>query len=1066
MRKILLISFILSIIISFAQRQQQLSSFQIKNKKETNYNKYVKNYFNNLDKQKSIKNLKDIAKYDRPDLAAEFEFIKTLDPALGYVPTERLIKARKYAKTLLSTKASIPGVTWQERGPDNVGGRTRALMFDPNDSQNKKVWAGSVSGGLWYNNDITDPSQTWYSVNDFWANIAISYITYDPNNTNTFYVGTGEGWSSKMQRGAGIWKTTDAGTTWNQLTSTDNSDFHYVQKIIVTPTSRIIAATNQGLFISDDGGSNWTEKIINYFSDVEIASNGDIYAGEGKYGNDGYIYKSTNNGTDWTDISPGTGTPERIELACAPSNSSVVYAVASNGGHVEWMKKTIDAGANWLDITIPEYLSQSCDSSGDDFTRGQAWYNLIMMVHPTNEDYVLAGGIDIHRTTDGGANWESISYWTGACVTYVHADQHAMTYRPGNNNEAIFGCDGGVFYSNDAGNNGNNFAARNNGYNVTQYYGCAAENEPASNYFLAGAQDNGTQRYTQVGINSTTKATGGDGAFCFIDQDNSDIQITSYVYNNRYISTNGGGSFDALTSDYSGSFICPADYDSDANILYSSYDDNQLMISDIDASNYGVIIDIDSLGSNSASNIKISLYTNNTIFVGTYGGEMYKITDANTTPISTNIDVNNYLPDGYISGIDIAENENHLLITFSNYGLESVWETSDGGNTWLNKEGNLPDMPIRWCIFNPFDNNQAMLATDVGIWSTDNLSSASPQWEPTVAGLANVRCDMIKYRDADDLIAVATYGRGLFTTNSFGSQEPIAQFQSNFESACLVDTVIFTDISTNTPTYWSWTFTPSTVTFINGTDAHSQHPEVLFNNTGDYTVELFVSNPLGNDSEIKTNFITVNNTCEYAMTNGSVYTCDAIFYDPGYTDDYPTGQDFVYTIYPDAASSSIKVEFNSFHVESATNCIYDYLEIYDAANTSSGFIGKYCGTDNPGIITATNPQGALTFFFHADGGVEEFGWDATITCDITTIFNTDITETIFNIYPNPAKNNLQISINNIQDINEKLEIYNVYGKLVKQVNTTNYLLNIDISNLENGVYFIKIGNSNKKFIKL
>jgi len=1066
MKKIFISTLLIFAIISFAQRQEKLSSFDIKTKKENNYNKYVKSYFNNLEKQKHI-NLQDIPKQDRPDLAAEFEFIKTLDPALGYVPVERLVKARAYAKELLSQKTGISGVTWQERGPNNVGGRTRALMFDPNDSQNKKVWAGSVSGGLWYNNDITDTSSSWQNVNDFWANIAISNITYDPNNTNTFYVGTGEGWSNKMQRGAGIWKTTDGGTTWNQLASTDNSDFHYVQKIVITSTSRIIAATNEGIFISDDGGASWAQKIINYFSDVEIATNGDIYAGEGKYGNDGYIYKSTNNGDDWTDISPGTGTPERIELACAPSNTNVVYAVASNGGHVEWMKKTTDAGTNWIDITIPEYLDQSCDTSGDDFTRGQAWYNLIMMVHPTDENYVLAGGIDIHRTTDGGTNWESVSYWTGACATYVHADQHAMAYRPNHNNEAIFGCDGGVFYSDDIGNNGTNFVERNKDYNVTQFYACSAKNEPASNYFLAGAQDNGTQRFTQAGINSTTDATGGDGAFCFIDQDNPDIQITSYVYNNRYISTNGGGSFNTLTSDYSGSFICPADYDSDANILYSSYNANQLMISDIGNSNYGIVIDIDSLGSSSTCNIKVSPYTNNTIFVGTYGGGMYKITNANTTPVSVNIDVNNYLPDGYISSIDIAESENHLLITFSNYGLSSVWETTDGGNTWINKEGNLPDMPIRWCLFNPLDYNQALLATDIGVWSVDNLSATNLQWEPTVASLANVRCDMLKYRNADDLISVATYGRGLFTTDAFGSQEPIAQFEVNMENACLIDTIKFTDISTKQPTSWTWTITPSTFSFVNGTDANSQNPEIVFNATETYTIELYVSNTTGNDTETKTNFITINNNCEYTMTNGSVYTCGAVFYDSGYTDNYPAGQDFTYTIYPGASNSVVVAEFTSFDIEDATNCIYDYLEIYDAENTGSGFIGKYCGADNPGTITATNTQGALTFFFHADGGVEKSGWEANISCNVTNINESDFTNNnSFNIYPNPATNNLQITISNNQFNKKNIVIYDIYGQEVNRVLLLNNKATIDISNLPKAIYFVKIGGVSKKFVKL
>ena len=107
-------------------------------------------------------------------------------------------------------------------------------MWDPNTAN--KVWAGGVAGGLWYNTNITTNSTTWQVVDDFWANMAVTCITYDPTNTQVFYVGTGEGWyNSDAVQGAGIWKTTDGGTTWSQLASTDNSSFYRVQKVAVPP---------------------------------------------------------------------------------------------------------------------------------------------------------------------------------------------------------------------------------------------------------------------------------------------------------------------------------------------------------------------------------------------------------------------------------------------------------------------------------------------------------------------------------------------------------------------------------------------------------------------------------------------------------------------------------------------------------------------------------------------------------------------------------------------------------------------------------------------------------------
>jgi hypothetical protein len=203
------------------------------------------------------------------------------------------------------------------------------------------------------------------------------------------------------------------------------------------------------------------------------------------------------------------------------------------------------------------------------------------------------------------------------------------------------------------------------------------------------------------------------------------------------------------------------------------------------------------------------------------------------------------------------------------------------------------------------------------------------------------------------------------------------------------------------------------------------------------------------------------------MTNGSLYTCDALFYDPGYTDDYPAGQDFVYTIYPSSPNSNVKVQFNSFNVEYDSNCIYDYLEIYNAENTSSGFIGQYCGTNNPGTITASNPLGALTFYFHADGGVEEFGWDATVSCeDIVTSINEN-SDNSFRIYPNPANTYVQVESKNLKG--ESIKVFDITGKIVKSTIINSYneeLVTIDISDLEKGVYFIKINSSSQKFIKL
>jgi hypothetical protein len=141
--------------------------------------------------------------------------------------------------------------------------------------------------------------------------------------------------------------------------------------------------------------------------------------------------------------------------------------------------------------------------------------------------------------------------------------------------------------------------------------------------------------------------------------------------------------------------------------------------------------------------------------------------------------------DGYISSIDVEKgNSNHLLVTVSNYGVVSVRESTDGGLNWTNVEGNLPDIPVRWGMFNPLNNDQALIATELGVFSTDDLNSTSTNWVSNNSGLAKVRVDMLKYRSSDYTLVAATHGRGIFTT-TLASQAPAttASIEQNTETA-------------------------------------------------------------------------------------------------------------------------------------------------------------------------------------------------------------------------------------------------------------------------------------------
>ncbi len=739
--------------------------------------------------QANQKKVKKIPKKDRIDLAMKQEFELTKDPATNTVPRERLAAARAYQQqefTRQSQLRAVPGLQWQERGPTNIGGRTRALIFDKSDVLNRRVWAGSVGGGLWRCNDITAATPVWTRVNDLLPNLAISTLAQHPAVTSTMYAGTGEGWFNiDFIQGGGIYRTTDGGLNWallpNTIVTPANIKFRFVQKIVVKADGTVFAATrDDGLQRSTDGGLNWTRVLGGGTgggasvrgADVEIAANGNIYCSLGIFSTDG-IFRSTDNGATWTKIYTSLADEQRIELACAPNDADYVYAlVQRNTNGIKKVMRTTNATValpTWTTLVNPTGCMANTGAAITDFTNGQAWYNLIAAVDPSNRDIVMIGGLDIYRTTNGGTTgWTQLSRWANAfCapLPVVHADIHAITYA--NSNRALIGNDGGVYLTD---NGGTTFTSKNNSYNVTQFYATAIH-PTATNTFLAGAQDNGTHRFTTAGLNATTEVTGGDGGFCHIDQTNGNFQLSSFTFNNYFRSTTGGGAgtWTQVFFGNIGSFINPTDFDNTADILYGGSNPGQYFRW-VAAGTTAAGVNVPAFAGANITHVMVANTVANRVYFGLDNGSVIRIDNANgAAPTSKTIRPANAL--GSVSCIAIDPNsvtEDRLLVTYSNYGVTSVWLTTDANSaltpTWASREGDLPDMPVRWAMFDPRSSNWAILATELGVWSTDDLTAAVTDWEPTNNNLANVRTDMLQYRASDKLIAAATHGRGLFTT--------------------------------------------------------------------------------------------------------------------------------------------------------------------------------------------------------------------------------------------------------------------------------------------------------------
>lgn len=801
----------------------------------------------------SNEELNNLPKYDRPDLADLHNFEMTKDPSLGYPPSERIYEAFEQTRKLTSKRRTTSEAKWVERGPNNFGGRTRAVMFDPNDPFAKKVWAAGVGGGLWVNEDILDEYSEWTPIDDFFGNISVCAMAYDPNSPQVFYFGTGEGWGNvDAIRGSGIWKSEDGGANWNQLPSTaEDPQFHFIQKIAVTNNSTLLAATKNsgGILRSTDGGETWNRVIEEMRgADIEIVDDL-IYASTG-VSSQGKMWKSQDDGKTWKDITPASGL-NRIEIGVHPNHPNTVYAVGASGGDIGGFYRSYDAGQSWKSIEIPSYYEQgSCTEGENDFARGQAWYDLIVGVDPVHKNSLIVGGIDLYKSTDGGIGWDLISYWTGACDVYVHADQHNFIFRPGYPDEALVANDGGLFYtknfSNPQDEGGPFFMPRNNGLNIAQFYSCAMINEAGRNYFLAGAQDNGSHQFFNPGVNSTNEITGGDGAFCFIDQDSPNFQITSYVYNSYWITTDFWETNKVVkTKDQTGRFINPAEYNSNTNTLFAAADDDAIVRYVIAEGEDIVpeILDVN-LSGQSISALTNSVYDNDIMYVGTGDGGIFKLSDINGGIVATSIS-NGLIPEEiYISSIAVGSTIDHLVVTASNYGIVSVYETKDGGVSWSEKEGNLPDIPIRWALFNPSNYEEVLLATELGVWATHEFSSESPAWIPINDGLANVRCDMLKYRGADGLVAVATHGRGLYTSDLF-STKAVPDF-TGVDLAYAGQAITFQNASIKGDSY-AWDFG-------DGRSSTDMNPTHIFEEPGVYDVSLALN---GDPDLVKTKEIRV-----------------------------------------------------------------------------------------------------------------------------------------------------------------------------------------------------------------
>ena len=245
------------------------------------------------------------------------------------------------------------------------------------------------------------------------------------------------------------------------------------------------------------------------------------------------------------------------------------------------------------------------------------------------------------------------------------------------------------------------------------------------------------------------------------------------------------------------------------------------------------------------------------------------------------------------------------------------------------------------------------------------------------------------------LTIVNTNGCSSSTTEQITVYEaipPVADFSASETQITAGNSVTFTDLSTNMPTSWSWTFeggTPAT--------SNLQNPTVTYSEPGEYTVTLVASNAFGSDTETKTAYISV--AAVYNMSNEAIYVCNGTYKDPGGDSNYPNNANYTQTIYPSTEGAYVRLNFTSFSLQAASgwySTCSDLFYIYDGTSTSAtALVNGVCGTNNPGTVTATNADGALTIVFTSNNTTNAAGWEAEISCympEPEAIFTAEISE--------------------------------------------------------------------------
>jgi hypothetical protein len=672
------------------------------------------------------------------------------------------------------------GESWQLVSPpvtptNGGNGRVNAVRTHPTNPN--ILFACTPAGGLWKS---VDGGISWVGVSENIAILGCSDIGFSPTNPNTMYLATGDGEASDSYS-TGVYKSTDGGLNWlpTGLMFTIGQK-EVLSRLLVHPNDGSILVTGSGgIRRSTDGGATWT--LVSNFNtrDMEFKPDNPAIVYAAQYDPTGSCFlRSTNGGATWATITTGLPTNNiiRAAIGVTPADANYVYLMVSDNLSYGLMGiyRSTDAGLTFTRVGPSSPLNtMGWNANGSD-SGGQGLYDIAIAVSPTNRDLLFTGGVNIWKSTNGGATFTIAAHWQGGSgVPYVHADIHDLVYQ---GTELWVGCDGGVFKT---ANNGSSWTNKSANLSIAQMYGFG-QSTTNSNLIVSGHQDNGTNLMTSS--TQWSQVVGGDGMKCFIDRTNDNNIFASVYYGILFRSTNRGTTFTRLPTIPTGDWVTPWLQDPiNATTLYAGgtevYKSSNFGDSWNPISNFGDDDPISALDVARPNN-QILIAAKGSYAVGRrlYTPHIYKSLNGGTT--WSEITGANFPTNASIIGAHIdVNNANRIYIGFASYTGNSVYISNNGGSTWTNYSAGLPSIPAN-CFVTTSGNadGEVFVGTDMGVYRrTNSLSS----WEAFNNNLPSASVSEMQIFYPTAQLRISTFGRGIWQTALPGhNSQPVVHLTS------------------------------------------------------------------------------------------------------------------------------------------------------------------------------------------------------------------------------------------------------------------------------------------------